>query len=246
MKKRSEAAYPYSPPPPRNSAGSFWGCLLGLLVTAGILTALALSVNTAIDSVRNGSGVDVAAMKASTVKVFNETGLGSGVVISPHRVLTAAHVTRGNDAMQIQMPDGTVRIGHVVWEGKGVAPQHDIAMIDVDTSGARPAHLRCDPLKAGDVVYSYGFPMGIRDVLTKGIVANPEGIPSYAFVDDDFLKHVVPAGIVLLNLTIIPGNSGGGVWDQAGNLVGLADLMVFPDLTAMVSTSGDICEALNK
>lgn len=54
-----------------------------------------------------------------------------------------------------------------------------------------------------DPVYVVGNPLGVRDVYSEGVVAGYEGVS------------------MLLQMPCIYGNSGSGVFDQNGNLVGL-------------------------
>src|SRR5215218_7480553 len=58
-------------------------------------------------------------------------GRGSGVVIAEGRVLTNAHVLRG-DEVAVRRPDGEVALGRVA----GSDPDLDVAIITVDTAGA--------------------------------------------------------------------------------------------------------------
>jgi serine protease Do len=59
----------------------------------------------------------------------------------------------------------------------------------------------------GDFVRAVGFPLSFDSVITKGYVAQ--------FVSNAGIKGL------LLNMQISPGNSGGGLFDRWGNLVGI-------------------------
>jgi S1-C subfamily serine protease len=217
-----------------------------LFLILAVFGVVGIGVAAAIPSFDSNEAPPVVAMKNATVKVYNDEGLGTGVIISKGHVVTANHVVAGShDYMRIMLPNGHEKIGRIVWAG---GLRHDIAMLEVDTEDFAPAHLRCSPVTLGETVYSYGFPLGIPNQLTKGTVANVDGITDVFAPADlhDLILASLPKGLVTLNLTLIPGNSGGGIWDADGNLVGLADLLVFPNLTAMVSTAGDLCPALGR
>src|SRR6185503_6736085 len=116
----------------------------------------------------------LARAEASTVKVFNDQGLGTGVIVGKNRVVTAAHVVGPNATMSILLPNGDVKPGKVLWTGK--APKEDVALIEVDTGRNRVAYLNCNQVKSGDTVYAYGFPLGIRRVFVKGMVAGNDAL----------------------------------------------------------------------
>src|SRR5918995_157180 len=71
-------------------------------------------------------------------------GRGSGVVIAEGRVLTNAHVLRG-DEIAVRRPDGEVALGRV----SGLDADLDVAVLSVDTGGA-PA-VAWDPAAVDDV-----------------------------------------------------------------------------------------------
>lgn len=163
----------------------------------------------------------------ATVWVGNDDGHGSGVVIAPNRVITAGHVVGDNTTMQIKLSTGEKKLGHVVWIGKGSG--NDLALIEVDTGNIRPGRVACNDTHRGERVFSFGYPLWAQEVMTWGRVASD--------------RHVVDeqTGIraTLLDMTIVPGNSGGGIWTENGELVGLAEaVMVVPLNAFSASLSG--------
>src|SRR3954471_7409466 len=73
---------------------------------------------------------------------------GSGVVIGPNRVLTNAHNLRG-DEVTITFRDGRSVRGAV----RGVDPDGDLAVIEVDAGGATPLAWSDGEPAVGDVVF---------------------------------------------------------------------------------------------
>jgi S1-C subfamily serine protease len=85
----------------------------------------------------------------------------------------------------------------------------DLALIWVPK--ANPHHLKLSSANPtlGDTVYTYGQPLGIPFVLTRGIVAKIHPNKQYLLTD----------------LTVIPGNSGGALLDENGRLVGVCNAL---------------------
>lgn len=218
-----------------------------------VAVSIALLFGAALVTSLNSIPDDFAeSLNLHTVELVGAQGMGSGVVIKDGVVLTAAHVTELKDSMGemvVKFRDasgGSVnRKGKVLWQSVQEFGGADVALVQVDTTGKVPAELSCAEVKAGDVVYSYGAPYGVPRVLTKGIVAsNDDGIID-AFGADPFQLKMLPAGLKLLNLTVLPGNSGGGIYDTKGRLVGISELMLSHSFVAM--TAGpQLCKMLSR
>src|SRR5918992_5397458 len=94
----------------------------------------------------------------SVVGLGRGWGRGSGVVIADGRVLTNAHVLRG-DEIAVRRSDGEVALGRVA----ALDDALDVAVVAVDTGGA-PA-VEWDPaavedLRAGRAVFALANPGG--------------------------------------------------------------------------------------
>jgi serine protease Do len=139
-------------------------------------------------------------------------GRGSGVVIGDGRVLTSAHVLRG-DEVAVRRPDGEVAHGRVA----GSDADLDVAVIAVDTGGA-PA-VAWDPavvtdLSAGRPVFALADPGGRGLRTTLGIVTatdrsfrGPRGRRIRGSIE-----HSAP---------LPRGSSGGPLVDAEGRLLGI-------------------------
>lgn len=133
---------------------------------------------------------------ASTVLVETESGLGTGVVINGRCVITAEHVVEGAKEIRLKLRDRS-------FSGKEVAhdSSKDISTVCADAVlGAPTATLGTEPATY-DPVFTIGFPLGFKYILTRGLYQ----------------------GNGMMTAECAPGNSGGGVFDQAGNYVGLVD-----------------------
>ena len=86
----------------------------------------------------------------------------------------------------------------------------DIAILQFDASDtpAVKALGDSDELKIGDEVYAIGAPVGLEGTLAAGNVSNP-----FQSIDGKrFIQFTAP---------ISPGSSGGGLFDAAGEVVGI-------------------------
>jgi serine protease Do len=139
-------------------------------------------------------------------------GRGSGVVIADGRVLTNAHVLRG-DEVAVRRPDGEVAHGRVAGQDADI----DIAVIEVDTGGA-PA-VAWDPaivadVRAGQPVFALADPGGRGLRTTFGLVSatgrsfrGPRGRRIRGSIE-----HSAP---------LPRGSSGGPLVDVEGRLLGI-------------------------
>jgi serine protease Do len=132
------------------------------------------------------------------------TNVGSGVIIGPERVATACHVTRRASAI-------LVIHGDQQWQAiaqVGSEP-HDLCVLRVSTNEPVPVPMRrSEELRVGETVTAVGFEGSGRDpVVGSGIVA---GLYRY---DGGY--------VIRTSAHFDFGSSGGGLFDEAGNLVGI-------------------------
>ena len=148
-----------------------------------------------------------------------QSGLGSGVVVSPAGyLLTNNHVIEGADDIEVMFNDGVVIKATVI----GTDPETDLAVLKVPRDGLQAITLGdSDALQVGDPVLAVGNPFGVGKTVTSGIVSalgrSQLGINTF----ENFIQT---------DAAINPGNSGGALVDLAGNLVGIN--------TAIYSRSG--------
>lgn len=131
---------------------------------------------------------------------------GSGVHIGNGIVITAAHVVDGIKALKVGLSDHVKLSATVLLTDK----VHDIAVISVKTfDGLEAAHLACRASKGGEEVSAIGHPGGTEFIQTWGRIAG----------------KVRPAGpwqsVIPLDIKIAPGNSGGPLYDAAGEVIGI-------------------------
>jgi hypothetical protein len=147
---------------------------------------------------------------------------GSAVAISDRLALTNCHVLRGNHA-------------HFLVRGKSVY-EVEVAYGDILTdrcavalrSGALmpvPGVRAFSSLVVGERVYTVGSPSGLENTLGEGIIA---GLRRRGGVD-----------LVQTSAPISPGSSGGGLFDSAGNLVGITAFLLRDNPTFNFAIAAD-------
>jgi serine protease Do len=151
-----------------------------------------------------------ATLGASTVAVRSRRGggSGSGVVWSADgTIVTNAHVAQTKQ-VEIELVDGRHLPGTVERRDVG----RDLASVRVAAVDLVPARYR-DPrdLRVGEFVAAFGHPLGVRNVLSTGIVHAVYRSGSHRFVRAD--------------VRLEPGNSGGALADAEGRVVGINSMV---------------------
>ena len=157
---------------------------------------------------------------------------GSGVVFDAEQglILTNAHVVEGLNKLQAKVGDATVAQSARV---RGLAPCDDLAvveLVDQPSEGLTALPLAdSDQVERGQHVTALGFPSNFQNPddqtvqSTDGSISNPDvvaeeispDLPTYT----SLIQHQAP-----LN----PGNSGGPLVDDFGEVVGINTLSAAP------------------
>ena len=136
-------------------------------------------------------------------------GQGSGFIISSDGlILTNAHVVRDAREVTVKLADRRELKAKVL----GADPATDIAVLQVKANGL-PTVRFGDPktLQVGDYVLAIGAPFGFDESATAGIVsAKGRSLPGDAYVP-----------FIQTDAAVNPGNSGGPLFDAAGDVVGI-------------------------
>jgi putative serine protease PepD len=155
----------------------------------------------------------VVAIKVVTAEGEDE---GTGVVLNEKGlILTNDHVVKGATSITIDASgsSNTTRSATLV----GEEANKDLALIRVDPSGLglKPLTLASSSsVQVGDTVYAIGTPYGLEETFTKGIVSalNRE------ISAPDGAKIV---GAIQTDAALNPGNSGGPLLNEEGEVVGV-------------------------
>ncbi|WP_404433653.1 MarP family serine protease [Microbacterium lacus] len=137
---------------------------------------------------------------------------GSGFVIAPDRIVTNAHVVAGVDQPVVELPGLAAREGRIVY----FDPVDDLAVIAVDGLGA-PALPRVPTVPAGTAAAVQGFPLGGPFTMVSAGVLSVGTAP----VPNIYGDGVSPREIYALQAVVRPGNSGGPLLTDSGEVTGV-------------------------
>ena len=161
-----------------------------------------------IKSSQNNLIRDINSTKA--IKVNPGRYGGTGFALSSNGyICTNFHVINGADSVYVQNSKGETFKARAIWSD----PQNDIAILkisDVNFSNlpVLPYSLKTNAVGLGELVFTLGFPKDDA-VLGEGYVSSKSG-----FGGDTTLAYQVA-------ISVNPGNSGGPLLDNAGNIVGV-------------------------
>jgi serine protease Do len=136
-------------------------------------------------------------------------GVGSGFIVSADGyILTNAHVVDGAKVVDVKLTDRREFIAKVI----GTDPKSDVALIKIDARDLPVVKIgRAKDVKPGQWVVAMGSPFGFENSVTAGIVsAKSRSLPGDGYVP-----------FIQTDVAVNPGNSGGPLFDMAGNVIGI-------------------------
>jgi putative serine protease PepD len=155
----------------------------------------------------------VVAIKAITTQGADE---GTGIVLNDKGlILTNDHVVVGATSLSVAANGSTSATTSATLVGEEA--NEDLALIKVDPSGLglKPLTLASTKtVQVGDSVYAIGSPYGLQETLTRGIVSalgRTISAPDGAKI----------TGAIQTDAALNPGNSGGPLLDEEGQVVGV-------------------------
>jgi serine protease Do len=167
---------------------------------------------------------DLVDIRATTVKVSEGFGHGSGTFIGPDTVLTAAHVVRPGGPLVLDFPDGSTADAEILW----IDDRSDAALLKTGHKAKGWAPISCQPLQLGERVFTFGNPGFLRFVLTEGIVAGTETMGAQqARLPEGMPVDVEP--MVTVSADWEPGDSGAAVFDMKGRVRGVVSIVFGTD-----------------
>ena len=202
----------------------------GLLNTGSAVLYQGVEVPSSDGSVVSGVGVSysgvVQRVEDSVVAITTESistsnffrqyvtqGAGSGVVLTTDGyIVTNYHVISGARQITVTTNDGTAYQATLV----GSDESSDIAVLKVDAKNLTPAVLgNSDSLAVGDAVLAIGNPLGtLSGTVTDGIIS---ALERQVTIDGNTMT------LLQTSAAVNPGNSGGGLFNASGELVGIVN-----------------------
>lgn len=153
-------------------------------------------------------------VRPSVVAILREDGgEGSGVIWSADGVIiTNNHVVESLDEVIVVYADGQ-RDTAVV---EATDPRSDLAVIRVDRADLPAATFRQDLPRVGELALAIGNPLGFEESVTAGIISGlGRSIPGSAATAPALID------LVQTDAPISPGNSGGALVGEDGQIIGV-------------------------
>jgi serine protease Do len=158
----------------------------------------------------SGAIATVAERVGTSIVSVGRDGRGSGVVVGDGQVLTNAHNLRGGE-ITVTFADGRSVRGEV----RGVDADGDLAVVAVDTAGAKPLEWgAAESASVGTPVFGAAATFGGGARVTVGFVSSIARSfrgPGGRRISGS-IEHTAP---------LAPGSSGGALLDAEGRLIGL-------------------------
>ena len=132
--------------------------------------------------------------------------LGSGFLVSPNIIATNFHVIENSHGGYVKLvnKDEVYEIDGVV----GYNIEYDLALIKIADNSGTPLTLKSPVVNIGQKIFAIGNPLGLEGTISDGMIS---GLRDF----EDF-------SLLQISAPISPGNSGGPVVDENGEVVGVA------------------------
>lgn len=145
-------------------------------------------------------------------------GLGSGVIINADEgyILTNHHVVDNADKIKVSLNDGRSFEAKMI----GSDPQSDVALLQIEGEDlVEVKKANSDDLRVGDFTVAIGYPFGLGQTVTSGIVSalGRSGLNNQNL--EDFIQT---------DAAINSGNSGGALVNLKGELIGINTAIIAP------------------
>ena len=147
----------------------------------------------------------------SFMQQWVESGAGSGVIVTADGyIVTNNHVIEGANTIQVTLRNGESYTATLV----GTDEETDVALLKIDATGLTPAVLGdSSTLRVGQTAIVIGNPLGsLGGTVTTGTVSA---------LDREIELEGQTMNLLQTDAAVNPGNSGGGMFDLNGQLIGL-------------------------
>ncbi len=156
--------------------------------------------------------------KGTLIAPASVGGLGSGVLVSPTQVFTAAHVVQVADRVEVVFPSGERVPARVV----SSRAMQDVALLELARApaGATPVPLGdSDSVEVGEEIFVVGAPFGVSHTLTVGHVSAKRSAPG-------LFGGLGTMDLLQTDAAINQGNSGGPMFNMRGEVIGIVSYII--------------------
>ena len=188
-----------------------------------------LAVQESLEQV--SSAVSPSIVKITSVSAQQEA-IGSGDILTSNGyIVTNDHVVAGFKSFTVLLTSGAHYTATVV----GQDAQDDLAVVKIAATNLRPVSFaNSSQAKVGEFAVAIGYPLGLQETSTYGIVSALNRTVSEA---PSGPAGELP-GLIQTSAQLNPGNSGGALLDIAGQLIGI------PTLSATNSETGTAADGI--
>lgn len=167
-------------------------------------------VEKAADSVVE---IDIGSKKSPFSTETVKEGAGSGVIVTKDGyIVTNYHVVDGAEEITVRLNDGTEYKATLI----GTDKKTDLAILKIEATGLTPVTFAdSDAVEVGEIAVAIGNPLGeLGGTVTSGIVSAKE---REVTIENETMS------LLQTSAAVSPGNSGGGLFDKDGNLIGIVN-----------------------
>lgn len=135
---------------------------------------------------------------------------GSGVIIDAAQgiIITNNHVVEGGRTYTVDLNDGRLFDAELIGADKAT----DLAVLKITATGLSQVEIvDSDTLRTGDMAFAVGYPLGLDQTLTMGVISGL-GRSGLGDAVEDYIQT---------DAAVNSGNSGGPLLDSRGRLIGI-------------------------
>jgi S1-C subfamily serine protease len=220
--------------------------LVAIAALVGALTTSCVAPRTDVNAPKPRLTAKDIVQRSSPAIVRIEAGgdkFGTGFIVDKTGVVaTNLHVVAGESAIKIRLFDGSL---YPVQQITGLDPARDLALLRISPRKELPT-LKLgdsDAVSAGDQIIAIGNPLGVFDYsVTSGLVSQVRPVCGQ---DDIAARHCKQELTVLqISAAISPGSSGGPLFNQYGEVVGITTAIITAGQNINLAVPGNYLKPL--
>ena len=169
--------------------------------------------------------------------------VGTGFIVEKSGIVaTNLHVVAGESAIKVRLYDGTQ---YPVMQIAGLDPARDLALLRIRPARELPT-LKLgdsDAMAAGDQIVAIGNPLGVFDYsVTSGLISQVRPVCG----QDRIAAHECKQELTVLQISaaISPGSSGGPLFNQFGEVVGVTTAIITAGQNINLAVPGNYLKPL--
>ena len=181
------------------------------IITAIILLFSVVSISNVIASTLVVNKVFPATVLITAEDINGQPqSLGSGFLVAPNIIATNFHVIENSYSGFVKFVNKKE-----IYEIEGVVgynSDYDLALIKISDNIGTPLPLISPSIDIGQKIFVIGNPLGLEGTISDGIISGLRNLDDYS--------------VLQISAPISPGNSGGPVVNENGNVIGIATFTI--------------------